>query len=165
MHRNDWQNTQVAEPQCRGISSPAVTCNSLRPTPATDPSTRQPQLQLCTSLRRICSRRKHPAQKSTRPAAAAPPQKAAPDAAPANVHPFPFTLQQLVTFQAVACADCFDAAAEHLGLAKRTVPLQLAKLEETVSISSHALGQNTTCIMGLKSDLGSGADHDVVLCT
>lgn len=79
------------------------------------------------------------------PAAAAPTQKAAPDAAPASVHPFPFTLQQLVTFQAVACADCFDAAAEHLGLAKRTVQFQLAKLEETVSIPTHVLGQNTSC--------------------
>lgn len=79
------------------------------------------------------------------PAAAAPIQKAAPDAAPASVHPFPFTLQQLVTFQAVACADCFDAAAEHLGLAKRTVQFQLAKLEETVSIPTHVLGQNTSC--------------------
>ena len=165
MHLTGWQNTHVAEPECRGLSSPAVTCNPLRPTPATDPSTRQPQLQLCTSLRKFCSGRKHPVQKSTVPAAAAPTQKAAPDAAPANVHPFPFTLQQLVTFQAVACADCFDAAAEHLGLAKRTVQLQLAKLEETVSIPIHALGQTTSCIMRLRLAHGNGSDHDVMLCT
>ena len=121
---------------CRGICpSPAVTCSSLRPNSASEPASKQPQLQLCASLRRLHSGSRHKPASLTLPAAAASGQKPAPDAAAAaNVHLFPFTLQHLVTFQAVACADCVDAAAEHLGLAKRSVHTQLAKLEETVSI-------------------------------
>ena len=67
-------------------------------------------------------------------AASASSQRPSPDSASASIQPFPFTLQHLVTFQAVACADCVDTAAEHLGLSKRSVLSQLAKLEETVSL-------------------------------
>ena len=106
---------------------------------ASDHKARTLQLPLCTGKQAQRSNKCRQRANVALQAAAAANQRAAPDvvSASASVHPFPFTLQHLVTFQAVACADCIDVAAEHLGLSKRSVHGQLAKLEETVGPFIH----------------------------